>query len=179
MNRAFILFFFLIISCKQQTREQKAEKIIRDHLFKTLHDFKSYEVVEFGKLDSLYSSVDDDYFYKFYFKQAQYFLDQAKSHNDNAKIYSGLYYYNDRFLSYFKKSKDARDSANYYIGKAQEVFESFKAAFVGWKMSHSYRSKALNGNSSINHFMYYFDMNLTKIVGHKDIGEVDDGKHEN
>jgi hypothetical protein len=51
----FIAVIFILVSCT--TPEGKAKKAIKEKLKITLHDFKSYESVEFGTLDSLFSDV--------------------------------------------------------------------------------------------------------------------------
>ncbi len=48
----------IIFSSCQQSVQQKAETAVREHLKKTLNDPSSYEAVDFGKVDSVYKTVD-------------------------------------------------------------------------------------------------------------------------
>jgi hypothetical protein len=171
---------FLIIlsvafySCKTQTREEKARKLIKDHLYVTLHDFKSYEVVKFEKLDSSFTTLEDDSLYKEYNALVDEQLENAKKANSSAEIYAGLSFYTNTARQYINASKAATDSAMLLLKKMKTIEADFKPEFKGWKMSHSYRTKNLSGNVFLSHYMYYFDKDLKKVVDHKDIGVPDE-----
>ena len=59
MKKKRLLFIiaicFLLTAC---SKEDKAKKAIKNHLAKTMHDFDSYEPVEYGTLDSTVSTVE-------------------------------------------------------------------------------------------------------------------------
>lgn len=169
----FILFF-IIAACDKQTPQEKAKKLIKDHLFATLHDFKSYEEVSFDKLDSSFTSIQDDSLYKIYGDVVDELLKTSKRANDNAEIYAGLSYYNHLAKRYINESRTATDSGMIIIEKMKNLEANFRPAFNGWKMKHSYRAKNLSGNTSISHNLYYFDKDLTKILHNMDIGAPDD-----
>ena len=44
-----------------QTRFEKAKVAIRNYLRENLDDYKSYEPVRYSKLDSLFTSIEDDF----------------------------------------------------------------------------------------------------------------------
>lgn len=168
----------LVAGCSTQPPEDKAKKLITEHLFKTLHDYKSYESVDYGKLDTLYSSVSNDSLYKFYAKKFDEFYDVSKESADQMKIYVGLYSYNRLYNLYKERSFLAQDSMKYFLTKLTERDSLFKPTFVGWKMNHSYRAKSLGGNLGIHHYSYHFNKDFTEVLDYIDIGENDDTKRE-
>jgi len=178
MRITLFSFLVILIACNSPSREEKAKRLIKDHLFKTLHDYKSYESVEFGKMDSLFTYIEDDSLYKYYIKEGYRFLDEVKDANSNLKIYAGLSTLRYRFDYYKAIAAEYNDSVSQYIRLAEKVKSNFTPLFIGWKMSHTYRAKSLNGNKGIHHYAYKFDKEISKIIGHDDIGVDDDGKHE-
>lgn len=53
-----MLFSLIVIGC---SKEDKAKSLIKEELAKTMNDFKSYEPVEYGKLDSNITSYEKDF----------------------------------------------------------------------------------------------------------------------
>lgn len=53
--------FAFITGC-QKSNENKAKELIKKHLSTTMNDFKSYEPVEFSKLDSAMTEFDEEDF---------------------------------------------------------------------------------------------------------------------
>ena len=51
-----ILLLLFCIGCKN--KDDKVKELIKQELSKTMNDFKSYEPVEFGKLDSTFTAYD-------------------------------------------------------------------------------------------------------------------------
>lgn len=48
---------FLCFTSCSKSLEEKAQELIKNDLFKTLHDFDSYQLVEFSKLDSAFTDL--------------------------------------------------------------------------------------------------------------------------
>lgn len=66
MKKTAILVVTIVVvtilnACKN-TPEDKAKALIKDYLSKNMNDFKSYEAVEFGSLDSLNTEFDESKF---------------------------------------------------------------------------------------------------------------------
>lgn len=53
----FIALSVILFSCSNNT--DRAKKLIKEELSKSLNDFKSYEPVQYGTLDSTFTSFDD------------------------------------------------------------------------------------------------------------------------
>ena len=177
--RSILIFCLAFASCKSESLEDKAKKVIRNHLYTTAHDFKSYEPIKFGTLDSAFSSYTDLPDYETLYET---FDSSQKAFNDlkdDIEIYGTLW-----ALSSPRKIKEAeaqgKDLAKVIattIDKIDSLRLNYVPEFVGWKMYHSYRINNVDGNSIISHFDYYFDPEVTKISSHVDVGEADDGDH--
>ncbi len=160
-----IPILFLLISCNSP--EKMAKTAISENLKLTLNDFKSYEPVEFGKLDSSMSKYEKS-------PRGQALLDSSDK-------YSGAYkHLNDR-LAYESDPRIALvilNLANKRLEQSQSFVKQFnkeapfyKPQFIGWKMQHSFRAKNLAGNFGINHFLFYLNPELTKVIQTSDISE--------
>lgn len=67
----------MIASCSPRDNNfEKAKVLVKDDLSKSLNDFNSYESVEFGKLDSVFSQFDDPSFHT---------IDTSSIENQNLK----------------------------------------------------------------------------------------------
>jgi len=176
MKIALSILLVTSFACSKTSPEEKAKKLIKDHLYVTLHDFKSYEPVKFDKLDSNYTSYLTDPQYKRWKKKYDEFIDESRRAHEMAGIYAGSYYLASYYKKYMKQASTAMDSASILLDKITDLAKNFKHEFIGWRMSHSYRSKNLQGNLGIHHYEYYFDKELTKVVDHEDIGVPD--KHD-
>jgi hypothetical protein len=166
---------FLSVSCGKSP-EEKAKSLIKEELRTTLHDFKSYEPVTYGKIDSSFTSwVDLPEFENNDIKREVY-SKQMKDYGEKALSYAGLIYSQSSYKLCLKYMEEAKDSAIVYSQRNMHIIETFKVKFKGYQMQHSYRAKSLSGNLGIHHHMYYFDSSFTKIIGQKDISESSEKK---
>lgn len=152
---------FSLSSCS--SNDKKAQKTIKEQLRLTMHDFKSYEPVNFGKLEVAMSVWEDSPEVEALMSKEAEFVDQANIFLDKAKIYdydtsSPLY------LKNYRAFLDNLDSSKVY----DEKIESFKIHFVpeviGWKMQHSFRGKNLGGNFGIAYYEFYLDKECKKVI---------------
>jgi len=159
---------FFLLSCS--SLESKAKKAIKEELRLTMHDFKSYEPVQFGKLEVAMSNYIDAPEVGIYLDKAEDFLNKSSEYLDKADIYdydksSTIY------LIYFRGGSAYLDSAKIY----QEKIETFKRNFVpeviGWKMQHTLRAKSLGGNFGLNQYEFYLDKECKKVIKTVDLSE--------
>lgn len=177
MKRFLLLFTAIVcvafVGC--QNPEKRAQKLIKQQLKETLHDWDSYECVKFGTLDSVYTTVMDNPEYKA-------LLDAANK--DTRKLESATEDY-DRYRDmgylFAQERKSAYDRMVKYLNICKAIesqLDSMKNAFVsefkGWAINHSFRANNLAGHKGIHHERYYFDKEITQIVDSKDIGEGSD-----
>lgn len=162
-----LLALVVLLSCGHASNESKAKKLIRDHLYKTLHDYKSYEPVEFEKIDTLYSAAIDDSLFNLYRTLADKYLDSANGLTNELK--NSYLLPSSSVVLIQEKGERTMDSAQYFIKKMEEREKIFKPDFIGWKMNHSFRAKSLGGNLGIHHYRYKFDKDFKEITGEDDI----------
>jgi hypothetical protein len=161
------------IGCSTLTNEGEAKKLIKNHLFETLHDFKSYESIKFGKLDSAFSRANQQPEYirgKAVFDSLNTAADEYLS---TAKIYAGLSFVTNKAARAAKEATKVVSLMDSLAKVQTALLYSFKPQFIGWKMEHSFRANNLSGNMSIHHEIFYFDKKLAVVLDTDDIGEAD------
>lgn len=163
------LGLFSFVSCTM-SNERKAKNKIEHQLKVSLHDYDSYESVEFGKLDSAFSSAYDLPECKDALSQADNFTEQGNSKVEDAKLYGQLGLY-EKQREYAQWGKELFDSATHYLKIAEQLNSKFKPEFIGWEMTHTFRANNANGNKVIAHRKYYFDKEMTRIVDEENLDE--------
>jgi len=170
----FVLFCVLLsISCSSPDR--KAKKLIKNQLKESLHDWKSYEPVKFGTLDSTFSTYLDkeenvDIFLKYIkFKEEIDKLVEEVQDQDLEGYYSDYYIYKRNRL--ITEAKEKLDSMGYYGPLVDSIKENFIPEFNGWELTHSFRANNASGNKVIGHYKYFFDKDITIIKNSEDISE--------
>jgi hypothetical protein len=169
--KTFVSFFIvvtLLFSCSSP--EKRAQKAIKEDLRLSLHDFKSYEPVQFGKLEIANSSVEDLPEYNLCIAMADSFLKQGREYNDKADMYDSDYS-RDKYWEYSELSRSTLDSSQKYIDKAKSMELHFVPKVSGWKMAHSFRARTLEGNYKLDQYEFYFDKGITKVIKSVDLSE--------
>lgn len=108
-----------------------------------MKDPSSYEPIEFGSLDTLYTSVAADTEYIKLVKEATEYLQKA--------VYED---YGSGWGIIGMKLKE----------KADSIERTFVPVFKGWKIPHKYRAKNGFGALDISTDIFCFDKGLTKIT---------------
>lgn len=155
MKKLLLLLLPLAVACKTKTKDEMMKDSIKAYLSKSMHDFKSYEPVDYKKTDSVYTSylttergsalLDS---LKLYNKLWEEIIDEAKEYTYTSPT-TGL-----RLLKQGRVYQAKIDSVN-------KIMDSEKAAFVkkfdGYKMLHTFRGKNMNGATIIKTERFYFD----------------------
>jgi hypothetical protein len=165
-----ITAFSLMASCKLSP-DEKAKKAIREELRVTLHDYKSYESVQYGKLDSDFSSVFNFPEYKKLSEDLDQTIAHEKEHFETMKIYAGSIYSFDRYRNEKRIVEDDLEKMIRDTADMGNLKRSFRPNFVGWQIEHSYRARSLAGNLGIHHYLFHLDSALTKVLSQDDISE--------
>lgn len=99
----------LLSGCK--SKEEKANELIKDDMFKVLYDFASYEPIE-TNIDSAFTSVYTDsiitrhaYFIKIAIEKADEYLDEMKDARKTMEIWSDGYSSYSNSIYYEAKNK--------------------------------------------------------------------------
>lgn len=169
-----LVLLITLVSCSSP--ERKAKKAIKEKLKMTLHDFKSYEPVEFGTLDSLFSDVTSSSEYEVFKSKHEAWIRQAdKEYKVNQEeIKKAIFDGNSShipIINEYSLVPRCKDSAQIYADKMQAFVDSYKPRFIGWSMTHLYRAKNLTGNYRLANESFYFDKDLIKVVGSIDMSE--------
>lgn len=184
---SFVVFTFVLVGC--QSNEDKANKLIKDYMFKHLHDFKSYEVVE-TKLDTLYNSPLTDLTCIQLGEDANEHLtssteydEAAERDNDTMDIWSGGWSstsrkeYSKAYKSWCNNKKKAALERIGYLEVAKQILEKAKdlngEEQIGWIVTHTFRSNTLAGNSSLGTKLFYVDKNIKNILASFDEDDED------
>lgn len=152
------------------SNESKAKKAIKEEFNLTLHDFKSYEPVQFGKIEVAMSSYEDLPEVSKYLDKAEVFLDLSKEYSDKADIYDSEFL-RDSYWRYSKMSTSALDSVFLYMEKIDSIKLHFIPQPIGWKMKHTFRARNLGGNFGIHNYEMYFDNEFKKVIKTVDLSE--------
>ena len=136
MKKLFLSLLIIsstLLSCTK-SNDEKAKDLIKSDLSKKMDDFKSYEPVEFSKLDSNYSEYIKHSFDKY--------SDTLIGVPEHELILKELDYNNNQ------------------LRKQME----FKPEFIGYKMEHSFRGKNKLGATVLNKITFLFDKDLTHVI---------------
>jgi len=164
---AFIFtLLLLLVSCSSP--ESKAKKAIKEELRLTLHNFKSYEPVQFGKLEVASSKFDDVPEVKLYLDMSDAFLTKSKEYSIKADIYDSEYS-RDEYWKYEKVSMSLLDSAKVYLDKVESIKLHFVSKPIGWQMTHTFRANSLGGNLGIHNYIFTINQELTKVIKSEDL----------
>jgi hypothetical protein len=175
VHKLFLLLGFssLFFSCKKSP-EEKAKGVIREQLRTTLHDWKSYESVKWGKLDSALSFYADDPAYKRLIEDFDNASAEVKKAQSMLDIYSGSYLFRDKFNYYMAIAKENLNKMTQDTLLEANFQRDFKPQFIGWQIEHSFRAKNLAGNLGIHHYQYYLDSAIMRVTKSVDISEDND-----
>jgi hypothetical protein len=171
------------MSC--QTKEDKANKLIKENMYKTLYDFASYEPIE-TIIDSAFTSIyrDSSILHKAHMIDvlldlSSEYLEKAKDSSSSMEIWSDSYSYSSYGRS---KYNSARDEVNEFLGKSKNYLNitylyqdsikievsNFTKTFIGWQANHKFRCKTKGGSSSLADYIYVFDKEFKKILYYED-----------
>ena len=174
---ALALCAISIVGCK--SREQKAQALINEYMFKTLYDYESYEVVE-TKVDSCYSSLFKDAEVRRAALQAKETLEETSEYADEAKrarqtmdIWEGSWssYSRRRYneakeelkTAYLNLTKTYKKHKEYMLFIKNKSI-GFEEQFIGWEVQHSFRCKNRGGNFTLGDYMFVIDEKFTQII---------------
>lgn len=150
----FATICLLFTSCSK-TPEDKAKEGIKEHLSKSMHDFDSYEPIEFGKVDTVETFYLTSPEYKKLDIQRQLMTDRYEHFIRMGEIVVG---------TDTKKARMYLDSAKKYNGilvdlaaDIKQLSTDFKPSFAGYGIDHRYRGKNKMGALVLNDTRFLLD----------------------
>lgn len=187
MKNLYSTFLVLIVlftsSCA--SKEDKANKLIKQYMFENLHDFSSYEPIS-TEVDSAFSSILDDStivsyankILKLEYKQEEIMeslhrnaIERKEYHNytDIVQLFENQA--NQLLLTY-----DSLNNEIYSIEYLMTpLIDSFNSKFIGFQVTHNFRSKAPIGNYVLTEVIFLMDTNFSSIneMSSKNLSDLD------
>jgi hypothetical protein len=152
----YLIPLIFLTACHSKTRTETAQDLVKHYLDSTLNDPKSYEPLEFSKLDSLYLRYHDSPEYAALLTKKTDF-DSKKDSMVNVLI-KDIDHFSEKKEDAFKKSAD---SIQAIIEKNETTY---KGPFNGYAIIHNYRGKNALGGVVKTSMLFTFDKNLTKVT---------------
>lgn len=171
MKKLFVFLPIIILSaCSHfQSKQAKAEAIVKTFLDSTLNDPKSYQSIKFTKIDTLWGGylktnsgmqlsqkleLEDDTIKVLQAKQ-EVLLDAL---NWNNAAYKKLKKAVDFFISESKAD----------LAKMTDSANVIKGPFIGYEISNTYRAKNGFGALTVHKTKFEIDSNITKVMRSKE-----------
>lgn len=161
------LAILFISSCSRfESKQQRAQALVKSYLDSALNDPKSYENVKFTKIDTLYSIFE---------QSPQYFKLKEKSDSLVAAFDEWKLKNPDFDDSYGDLSHERAQyfikMINYYsnpnievLKKIADMSKDFKPSFIGYKIIDQYRAKNGFGALVLHETSFKLDSGITKII---------------
>jgi hypothetical protein len=182
----FVLLIMTLVAC--QSKEEKAAKLIKEEMYKTLYDFSSYEPIE-TKIDSAFTSIYRDstilvyaYLMNEALEKATEYIGKTKDAQSSLEIWQGSYsgygysQYNkakEEFTSNFNKAQEFMNELGNLQKLTKEKAKNFQSTFCGWQAKHKFRCKTKGGNFDLPNYLYLFDTDLKKITYQENMDDED------
>jgi hypothetical protein len=129
----------------------------------TLNDFKSYEPVQYGKLEVDSSKYTDIPEVRQYNSQIDADLKTSNEYSSKADIYYSEYTIS-QYRAYIQVSSQFLDSAKRYIAEVDSIKLHFVSKPIGWKITHSFRAKNQLGGLNLYNYLFILNQELTKVI---------------
>ncbi len=134
----FFVIVLVLTSCTK-SNEDKAKEGVKDYLKTNMNDFKSYEPVEWGAVDSLFLECQETQEYKELNDSIAFYFD--KSNNNTS---------HEEWQKYFDLHQKASN-------KLIVMLKMYKPKFDGYKIIHKYRGTNELGAMVLNETWFYLD----------------------
>lgn len=190
-----VLLASALIFAGCQSKEKKAEGLIREELSKTLYDYDSYQPIETTVKEAKASIYNDSTCWRrgavlaYGMDQTSEYIDQIDKAREHMDIWGKPTYYSSSYSDqqYYKYKEEADEllekakiAARTCKSIAMELKETASkldtTQVIGWEVYHSFRCKTKGGNSTIGDYRYIIDKGFKKILLREDLDDEDD-KH--
>ena len=185
----FVLLPILIASC-EQTKEAKAEKVIKKYLKETMDDYASYSPVSFSELTMVKTEwelpkelepeltelievakrINQQFGYKIDLTQnADYYIERINANHfiDEINKYTEEKYKKhttEEFRNKLYEEKKIWLEFKHYQDIIYASKKSFQPEFIGWKITHKFRAKNRMGGTELKKVEFRFDKDITKVI---------------
>lgn len=124
MKKILFLATVVLVMTGCKSREEKAAKLIKQEMFKTLYDFESYEPIE-TKIDSAFTSIYTDTLALMYANEVKIKFDELeKEEAEYESAKSAMEIWSDSYSSLgVYKYNEAKRKVNNYIEKINKTLK--------------------------------------------------------
>lgn len=181
-----LILWGIISGCESQ--EVKANKLIKEYLFRTLYNFKSYEPISI-EIDSAFTSIYRDSAILHHAGIIRNYVEKIQSEESNmekfmekSKIFEGSTssYGREQALKNMKniaKSdsliSEYKNAIGIHVDSIKMLAANFDIKFQGWEAMHRFRSNDIEGISGLAQLLFIFDDKMSKLVSVLDLDDED------
>ncbi|WP_288370350.1 hypothetical protein [uncultured Algoriphagus sp.] len=182
---SLLSILLILVGCK--SKEEKANELINQELFKTLYDYESYQPIE-TIIDSAFTSIYRDSIILDYaikatasFKLTNEYLQKTQNAQDIMKIWVSGYstsYGRQKYLEaseefdeYIKLAETSIEITQAYKDSIKSAAEFFQKEFIGWEAKHKFRCKTKGGMPDIADYVYIIDPTMKEIIYSEDVND--------
>ena len=182
-----------LVSCS--SKEEKAEKLIKGELAKTLYDFESYQPIETTIKEAKMNIYNDSACWKkgavlaYNMQLMMNYCDQYKEAKEHMDIwgrptsYSSTYSDN-QYYKYKKEFEEALENAVTTRELCKSLANTLKDSaseldttkVIGWEVIHRFRCKTKGGYSTIGNYRYIISKDFKSVLLHEDTDDDDNIK---
>lgn len=173
----YLPFLALVLVACGQSKEQKAEALIKESLKKYLYKPETYKPVE-TKIDSAFAPYDDPAFFEEIaelmkinsdYEDLKQEAKQAKYEMEEWSAYLASFGKNE-----YERAKEKYDDANAQMEKlktkTKKITDKLKTRinagrkFIGYKAAHNYRADNNAGETLIGNAVFFFDEKFSEVT---------------
>lgn len=183
-NCVLALFVVIVVACGQ-SQEQKAERLIKESLKKSLYKPETYKPVE-TKVDSAFAPYDDPAFFEELAELGKMNSEYEELESEARRAKTSISIYSGPYQTSYEKNEYQEAKADYEKAKAkieklkkkgrkqyEKVEKMFHGSrkFIGYKAVHNYRADNNAGNTLIGNTIFFIDKNFEEVTYSMEVEE--------
>lgn len=182
---SYLALLALVLVACSQSKEQRAEVLIKESLKKSLYKPDTYKPIE-TKVDSAFAPYDDPVFFEALAElvemnsEYEELEEKTKFAKSSMSIWSGPYqtaYGRNEYQEAKEEYDDANAKMEKLKTKGKKQYEKVTSMlqnerkFIGYKAVHNYRADNNAGNTLIGNTIFFIDENFTEVKYYMEIEE--------
>ncbi|MBR1512720.1 MAG: hypothetical protein IJ622_00335 [Bacteroidales bacterium] len=189
----FLAICYMVSLSGCSSKEDRANKLIKERMSKTLYDFNSYDPIETIVSEAkatMYNDTacwNDGSLLAASMKLGLKYAEDMKDAKDYMDIWGPPSYYSSSYSDnkYYKYKNEYEDAVNSFKSTHEVckiIVESLRNKItdldenniIGWEIMHKFRCKTKGGYSTIGNYRFVMDKGFNSILIVEDIDDEDD-----